>query len=327
MTKSYTKILRLYSKFVVTVTLFLIFVGALVKSHDAGLSVPDWPTTYGYPMFAYPWADMVGGIFYEHGHRMLATLLGALTMIMAFWLGLKEIRKPVKILGYTALVLVIVQGLLGGLTVLFFLPVSISLLHGVVAQTFFLIVILIAFSLSKEVNEGKYIAKDENYSYVLALLIAVYVQLILGAWMRHAEAGLAIYDFPTMAGSWFPILNESVLNNINNWRFEMDLPDVTFFQVLIHFVHRLGAVIIFILVLITHNKMMKKKNHYSKTIRRNLFLLDALIGIQILLGAFTIWSTKGPYITSFHVTNGAIVMGTCFLLLLRLSDLSFLRGN
>ncbi len=137
MTSISSKNLRWFSKIIVFATLLLIFAGALVKSFEVGLSVPDWPTTYGYQMFAFPWADMVGGIFYEHGHRMLATLVGALTLILGIWLGHKESRNSVKLLGFTALVLVIVQGLLGGLTVLYFLPTPISLLHGVIAQTFF----------------------------------------------------------------------------------------------------------------------------------------------------------------------------------------------
>ena len=135
MTSVPSKNIRWFSKAIVFATLLLIFAGALVKSFEVGLSVPDWPTTYGYQMFTFPWADMVGGIFYEHGHRLLATFVGALTLLLAIWLGYKDPRKSVKLLGYTALVLVVVQGLLGGLTVLYFLPTPISLLHGVIAQT------------------------------------------------------------------------------------------------------------------------------------------------------------------------------------------------
>ena len=104
----HSKNLCWFSKVLVLATLFLIFAGALVKSFEVGLSVPDWPTTYGYQMFAYPWADMVGGIFYEHGHRMIATFVGALTLVIAIWLGIQESRNPVKILGYSALALVII---------------------------------------------------------------------------------------------------------------------------------------------------------------------------------------------------------------------------
>ena len=142
--------LRRFSKLTVFATLFLIFVGALVKSFEVGLSVPDWPTTYGFQMFAFPWSDMVGGIFYEHSHRMLATIVGAMTLGLSIWLSFSETRVNVKKLGYLSLILVITQGLIGGLTVMFFLPTAISMIHGITAQTFFLIIILIAYSLSIE---------------------------------------------------------------------------------------------------------------------------------------------------------------------------------
>ncbi|HJM46893.1 MAG TPA: COX15/CtaA family protein [Candidatus Marinimicrobia bacterium] len=326
MTSISSKNLRWFSKIIVFATLLLIFAGALVKSFEVGLSVPDWPTTYGYQMFAFPWADMVGGIFYEHGHRMLATLVGALTLILGIWLGHKESRNSVKLLGFTALVLVIVQGLLGGLTVLYFLPTPISLLHGVIAQTFFLVVILIAYTLSKEFCERKH-GKDKNSSLVMVFLIAIYMQLIVGAWMRHTDSGLAIYDFPTMAGSWLPIFNESMLSTINSWRFDMDLSNVSLFQVLIHFIHRLGAFFILSFMVLIHFKMNKKSYHYSNTVKINLYALEIIIGVQMLLGAITIWTAKSPFITSFHVMNGAAVLGVCFVLFLRLSDLSFFRGK
>ncbi len=160
--------LRRYSKLVVLATLSLIFLGALVKSFEAGLSVPDWPTTYGYQMFAFPWSDMVGGIFYEHSHRMVATIVGALTLGLSLWLFLVEKRKNVKRLGYVALILVIFQGLLGGLTVMFFLPTFISMLHGITAQIFFLVVILIAYALSNEFNSNQnYSSGDPKFIYYL----------------------------------------------------------------------------------------------------------------------------------------------------------------
>ena len=324
MTSVPSKNIRWFSKAIVFATLLLIFAGALVKSFEVGLSVPDWPTTYGYQMFAFPWADMVGGIFYEHGHRMLATFVGALTLLLAIWLGYKDPRKSVKLLGYTALVLVVVQGLLGGLTVLYFLPTPISLLHGVIAQTFFLVVILIAYTLSKEFGERRHV-QDKNRSIIMIFTITLYLQLILGAWMRHTDSGLAIYDFPTMAGSWFPAFNESMLSTINSWRFDMDLSDVSLFQVLIHFFHRLGALFILFLMVFIHIKMYQKSHHYLNTIKINLYALEIIVGVQIVLGAITIWTAKSPFITSFHVMNGAAVLGICFVLLLRLSDLSFLK--
>jgi len=198
------------------------------------------------------------------------------------------------------------------------------LLHGVIAQTFFLVVILIAFTLSKEFFETNHV-KDKNRSLVMIFLITVYMQLIFGALMRHTDSGLAIYDFPMMAGSWVPVFNESMLSTINSWRFDMDLSDVSLFQVLIHFIHRLGALFILSFMVFIHFKMNKKSHHYSNTVKINLYALEIIVGAQILLGAITIWTAKNPFITSFHVVNGATVLGVCFILLLRLSDLSFFR--
>lgn len=317
--------LRRFSKLSVIATVFLIFVGALVKSFEAGLSVPDWPTTYGYQMFSYPLSEMVGGIFYEHSHRVLATVVGALTLVLAIWLGIKESRKSLKIIGYTALALVIIQGLLGGLTVLFYLPTTISLLHGVTAQTFLLVLIFIAFSLSKEFSNHSF-EKDLNRKYILWLLSVVYIQLIIGAWMRHTNSGLAIFDFPLTAGFWIPMFNNEMLTVINDWRFEVDLPDVTLFQVVIHFIHRCSGYIIFGLSGFVGYKFLKDKNSYSKRIMNNIYLILTLVLLQIIFGAFTIWTLKGPFITSIHVVNGAAVMGATFLLLLRMSDLTLLKN-
>src|SRR5580698_3525014 len=135
--------LRRFSKFLCIITLFLIALGALVKSTESGLSVPDWPTTYGKFMFAYPLDKMAGGIKYEHTHRMLASIVGLLTLILTLWLlQAKKVPVWVKRLGIFAFLTVVAQGVLGGLTVKFYLPVWLSTFHGVLAHTFFLIVIL-----------------------------------------------------------------------------------------------------------------------------------------------------------------------------------------
>src|SRR5262245_17221784 len=109
----------------------------MVTSTNAGLSVPDWPTTYGYSMFTFPLKGMVGGIFYEHGHRLIATTVGMLTIGLVVFLWRVELRQWVRRLGWVALAAVITQGLLGGLTVIFLLPDPISISHAGLAQIFF----------------------------------------------------------------------------------------------------------------------------------------------------------------------------------------------
>jgi cytochrome c oxidase assembly protein subunit 15 len=141
--------LHRYAKFVSASTVLLIVAGGLVTSTESGLSVPDWPTSYGWNMFTFPLKHMVGGIFYEHGHRLIASSVGFFTIILAFWLWRAESRKWMRALGFAALGAVILQGVLGGITVLFFLPTSISTAHAGLAQIFFCLTIAISLFTSR----------------------------------------------------------------------------------------------------------------------------------------------------------------------------------
>src|SRR5882672_5442003 len=136
--------LHRFAVFTACATVLLIFVGGMVTSTDSGLSVPDWPTTYGWNMFTFPLSKMVGGIRYEHSHRLIASTVGFLTIIVAVWTWWVEPRRWVRRLGFAALGAVILQGLLGGLTVLFFLPAPISIGHAALAQLFFCITLTLA---------------------------------------------------------------------------------------------------------------------------------------------------------------------------------------
>ena len=129
-------LLHLFSVLVALSTLVLIFVGGLVTSTGSGHAVPDWPNTYGWFMFAFPLEKMVGGIFYEHGHRLIASIVGILTVILVAWLWRSETRPWVRRLSYIALATVVTQGILGGITVLWFLPDPISISHAGLAQIF-----------------------------------------------------------------------------------------------------------------------------------------------------------------------------------------------
>ena len=315
--------LRRFSKVTVFSTLFLIFAGALVKSHEVGLSVPDWPTTYGKQMFAFPLSDMVGGIFYEHGHRIIATIVGFFTMIQAIWLGFSHHPNWLKKLGFFALAMVIIQGLFGGITVLFFLPPLVSIIHGILAQTFFIMTIIIAYSMSQErenrVDNGMVQAIRKG-----ALLMGglVYIQLILGALMRHTGSGLAIPDFPTMGGMWIPTFSSEMMANINYILFDLDLDSVSKGQVIIHFIHRLGAVI----VTGTIGYFYAKYGQIIKASQRSKAVFISIIVIVIIqfsLGVFTVLSARSPYIASFHVVTGAALLGLCTLLLLKVNSLKW----
>ncbi len=326
--------LRRFTKLVVLATLVLIFLGGQVKSNEAGLAVPDWPTTYGENMFLFHPSNWIGGIFHEHVHRLVASSVGFLSIVLAVWLAIRERRRWVKILGFTALGAVIVQGLLGGITVLLLLPAWVSVSHAVLAQTFLLLLIVIAYSQSRE-RAGRNSAQDSNARnpvavWAIALAAAVYLQLIVGALMRHTESGLAIPDFPTTAGRVLPWFNAASLEWINGWRFDYSmesgnaLDPVTMGQVLIHFGHRVGAFGVFVLAMAT-TAVAYRHRETERASWQTVWKIDLLIALQICLGAVTIWTQKVPVVTSLHVATGAAVLGFSMLFVLRAHPLRLRR--
>jgi len=170
-------------------TLVLLMAGALVTSNDAGLSVPDWPLSYGSWM-----PPMIGGIFYEHGHRMIAAFVGFLSIVLAVWLWRADDRRWVRWLGVTALGLVIAQGVLGGITVRYFLPPAVSSAHATLAQLFFITVISIAMFTSKwwrsDLPELEDSGSPALRSLALCTTAVIIVQLFLGAAFRHNAFGI-----------------------------------------------------------------------------------------------------------------------------------------
>jgi len=174
---------------VLAVFVFLLIVaGALVTSNSAGLAVPDWPTSFG-SLYKIP--PMVGGIKYEHGHRMLAEFIGLLTIVMCVYTFRVERRSWMKKLSLAAIGTVIAQGVLGGITVLYFLPWYISSAHAAVGQTFFSIAVLMAVFTSKSWQENARVSPDEQMAastrtLTLLSVAAVYLQLFLGAGFRHS---------------------------------------------------------------------------------------------------------------------------------------------
>src|SRR5262245_11423330 len=235
--------LHRFALFTACSTAFLIFVGGLVTSNQAGLSVPDWPTSYGWNMFTFPYSKWVGGIFYEHGHRLIASFVGFLTFVMASWTWLREKRRWLRNLSLIALLAVITQGILGGLTVKYLLPTSISMTHACLAQTFFCLTIALAFFTSPTWKHGLPRVHDRRNGLTLPVLCAVttgavYLQLLLGAWMRHTQSGLAIPDFPLAFGGIIPAF--------------------TNYHVAIHFAHRVGAMVVTAAIIWTFSRMVRR---------------------------------------------------------------------
>jgi cytochrome c oxidase assembly protein subunit 15 len=177
--------LHRYATFVALATFLLIIAGALVTSNDAGLSVPDWPTSFG--SFRMP--RMVGGVKFEHGHRMIAGTVVILTVILAVWLWKREERRWVQRLGGIAVLTILAQALLGGITVLYYLPVDISVAHACLAQLFFCIMVSIALFTKSDWHSDRPKLEDASTPSLrhlsIATTISVFVQLMLGAAFRH----------------------------------------------------------------------------------------------------------------------------------------------
>jgi cytochrome c oxidase assembly protein subunit 15 len=277
------KALHRFAVLVACCTWFLVIAGALVTSNEAGLSVPDWPLSYGSLM-----PPMIGGIFYEHGHRMIAASVGLLTVILAIWLWRKEPRRWVRHLGLWALAAVVCQGLLGGITVLLFLPTSISVAHSSLAQAFFCMVVTLTWVTSSQWRESPTpVAKDTEDISLRRLSLwatgSVYIQLILGAILRHSKSGILFHIF------WALIVIYLI-----SW---------VFIRVTGRYLHVAGLF-------------------------RPAVLLYLLLGIQLFLGVLSYWIRAisknavqplqfAVVITTAHVAVGALVLAVCLILTLQ----------
>ncbi len=182
--------LHRYATFVAFCTFLLIIAGALVTGNDAGLSVPDWPTSFG--TFRMP--RMVGGIKFEHGHRMIAGTVGILTILLAIWVWRQDPRRWVRWIGFAAVMTVLAQAILGGITVLWFLPVAISTAHATLAQIFFCLAASLAFFTSPDWRWNEAKLEDPStpsFQHLTMIMTGVIlVQLILGAVYRHSKDGI-----------------------------------------------------------------------------------------------------------------------------------------
>jgi cytochrome c oxidase assembly protein subunit 15 len=299
--------LNRYARLVAASTLLLIVAGAMVTSTGSGLAVPDWPTTYGYPMFAFPLRYMVGGIFYEHGHRLIATVVGLLTIGLAAWLAWREPRRWVRRLGWTALAAVVLQGVLGGITVLYFLPAPVSIAHAALAQIFWCLAVTLAVVTSDHWRRAAGMVDDARLRRLArAVVAAVYLQILLGAAVRHTGAGLAIPDFPLAFGRLVP----------SRWDEAIAL----------HFAHRLGALVVTALVLALVWRV-RSVHRATLQLTRPAGLLAGLVVVQALIGGWVVWSRRGIYVNSLHVATGALALGTALLLALRAHRVLFARDD
>jgi cytochrome c oxidase assembly protein subunit 15 len=313
-------------------TLALIGIGGLVTSHEAGMSVPDWPTTYGYNMFLFPISKWLGGIFYEHSHRLLASLVGLMTTVLAVWLWLKDSRQWMHWLGVAAFLLVVAQGVLGGLRVTLHMD-SLGIYHATIAQLFFVLTCALALFTSRWwVAQASRLPDQTNTQnaagtaalrwLVLATTLLIFVQLIIAAAMRHQHAGLAISDFPLAHGKLWPDTGADAIARYNAQRVSINAENpITAFQIELQMAHRVVALAILIgvsavafcsrrcqsaeraIAPLTHGG-----GYESKVAVRLSWLWLGLTLFQVLLGAATIWTNKAADVATAHVLVGALLL-------------------
>ena len=304
-------ILRVATRGVAFGVFVLLVAGALVTSTESGLAVPDWPLSYGKVM-----PPMVGGILYEHGHRLVAAAVSALVGLEMAMLFFLERRKTVKRLGVAAFAAILMQALLGGLTVLLLLPPAISSAHAALAEIVFALTAVVALMCSRtwttltarpattheaaSAPRPSPLPLEENpiffeqsrtsarFDGVILATAAIYVQIVLGAVMRHTGAGLAIPDFPAVFGGLWPSADELQRRGVG-----------------LHLAHRVGAVVVLALVLAAV-RALARLSAVNPVFAGFAAAWTGLVAIQILLGALSIWSRKAPPLTAAHLAGGAL---------------------
>jgi cytochrome c oxidase assembly protein subunit 15 len=308
--------LRRFAWFTAICTLFLICSGGMVTSKGVGLAVPDWPTTFGYNMFLFPVSKWVGGILFEHTHRLIASTVGLLTIVLAFCISRTEERRWLRNLGWIALGAVVLQGVLGGLRVTL-LKDEIGIFHACIAHAFLGLLVTIALattklwdSIARSNLTGLTSQVFANISRLaLITTAAIYVQLILGATMRHQHRDLAIFDFPLAYGHLIPDTSPQRIAQINAWRDARALSDITAFHIWLQMAHRAGAVIVAIGVTATLSIAIRRGHELPVALTRACALWFCLVCTQLLLGAWTIWSNKAADVATAHVAVGAMLFG------------------
>lgn len=298
-----------FAAFTALATLCLIGIGGIVTSKGVGMSVPDWPTTYGYNMFLFPISKWVGGIRDEHTHRLFASWVGLLTTILAVWIQLRDGRSWMRKLGWTAFVLVSFQGLLGGLRVVK-MKDEIGIFHAILAQAFLCLLVGISLSLSKwwQRNSTAPSAVANQAQRLKPLIvfttIIIFIQLALGASMRHQHAGLAIPDFPLAYGKLWPATDPASIERYNQLRTDDGQYNaITAGQIYLHMTHRIMAIAILALVAACWVRAIRHCRTSGVGKLTTAWL--GLILLQAGLGVVTVLKNKPADIATAHVVVGA----------------------
>jgi cytochrome c oxidase assembly protein subunit 15 len=285
-----------FAVFTALCTVVLLVAGGLVTSTGSSLAVPDWPLSFGQVL-----PKMEGGVLYEHGHRMVASFVGGLSVALAVWIARRERRRWVRRLAFAALLAVVLQGVLGGVTVLMRLPLAVSVGHACLGQIFFCLVVTLAVVTGRDWAGAQEARRSDGGfpplpSLCLASTVMIFMQLVLGALVRHTGSGLAIPDFPLAFGRLVP----PVLRG----------------QVLIAYLHRLGALGVILIVSWTAARILRRHGEVA-ALRRPAVLMLSLLFLQVALGGLTVLSELAVVPATAHVVTGALLLATAWVATLR----------
>jgi cytochrome c oxidase assembly protein subunit 15 len=283
--------LHRFATFLAFFVVLLITAGALVTSKQAGLSVPDWPLSYGGINPPRWW--QIENVRAEHGHRLIAGTVAMLTVLLAVWMHRREPRRWVRRLSLIAVAAVLSQALLGGLTVLFFLPTPVSVSHAGLAQLFLCLVVTMAVVTSASWPREPGWRNGHAVRLARWTTGCIYLQILLGAVMRHTDSGLAIPDFPLAFGKFIP----------PHWSFGIG----------IHFAHRLGALMVLTMIIATWVSA-RQTAWQHRSIRLPVMAMLVLVATQVTLGALVVLTGKAVFPNTVHVGVGATLLATSLVL-------------
>lgn len=286
-----------FAKLTCLSTYLLIVVGSLVTTTGSGLAVPDWPLSFGQ---FFP--EMKGGVLFEHGHRMVAGTVGIMMTALAIWIWLADDRRWLKMFALAAWLAVVAQAILGGITVLNQLPVAVSVSHAGLAMLFFAMTAFIALATDSSWNGLREKVSQPPPSaaltkFTIAAAVVVYMQIMFGAIMRHMGAGMAIPDWPLSYGQIIP-------------------PRLEVATIAFNFAHRTWAWVTAAALVVL---FLAVRRHATRThgLHTLAHLLAGLVFVQILLGAWTVWSIKDYVVTTLHVATGAAIWVTSVAVMIR----------
>lgn len=289
---------------------FLLYAGGFTTSIRAGMAFLDWPLSNG-SINPEGWLeneDMMA----EHSHRLLGAVMGLLSIALCVTAYVQKASRQIRKLGVWLVILVVTQGLLGGLRVKLD-ALNLEIDHNLYAQTFavahatlaqIFLCLLVAFAV---MNSKSWIQRQAGFAtapsngvalFGLIACLTIILQLIIGAVMRHSYAGLAITSFPYSHpdGYW--------------------IPPAFNFKVAIHFAHRVGAIVVCIAIIAFVVKIWQESQS-RKALGKSAIALVGLLGVQIYLGAMVIWTVRNPHSATFHMLNGAFLLSICWMMTLR----------